>query len=327
MIDQRLMQWDDIQQASDDWRVADGAPGSPFDAWRGKFLPLPDWYDHTIDPLSAEYVHQQDRIWRAMVGEADEYDPRVHEMTNDHCVDVEVRPGLYNASPEAAGHHLIALGHLVQQSGLQPGGRVLEYGAGFGQIALTFARMGYEVHTVDIDPAFCEAMRQQASFFRSNLTAHLGEFGDNPGGGVFDLIVFYECFHHARNWLSLIPRLKNILAPGGKILMAGEPIAPASEETALWCPYPWGIRLDSEVAAITRFRKWYELGFRQDFLKQIFEKYGFFVKERQCNISSYANLFEIAIAPACRTESTAQVAVPEKSSGTLPWYRTWLRRR
>ena len=326
MTDQRFMQWDDIQQACDDWRVADGAPGSPFDAWRGKFLPLPDWYDSTIDPFSAAYVAQQDRIWRAMVGEVETYNPLVHEITNDHCIDVLVRPGLYNAAPEAAGNHLIALGHLVQQSGLRPGGRVLEYGAGFGQIALTFARMGYEVHTVDIDPALCEAMREQAQFFRSNLTAHLGEFGDNPGGR-FNLIVFYECFHHARNWVSLIARFHELLAPGGKILMAGEPIAPSNEETRLWCPYPWGIRPDSEVAAITRFRKWYELGFRQEFLIQAFEAQGFSMVSKPCSISSYAHVFEITLAPLRPAEPLPRVAAQPEKSRTLPWYRSWFKPR
>lgn len=294
MNDTSYMCWEDIAQASQDWQIAGGAIGSPFDKWRGKYLPLPTWYDETLDPEGAAYLAQQDRIWREMVGEQGDYQPSQHEITQDSHVDPIVKPGFYSTTPVAAGDHLVALGHILRHSGLRSGARVLEYGAGFGQIALTFARMGCEVHTVDIDPTFCDGVSRQAAFFGVDLTAHRQEFGFNPGG-QFDLIVFYECFHHAREWIGLIPKLRAMLSANGKVLMAGEPVWPEGLGQSPWCPYPWGIRLDAEVAAITRFRKWYELGFRQDFLHQEFEKEGFSYTFRPGHISSYADIHEFAL--------------------------------
>jgi SAM-dependent methyltransferase len=285
-----FMRWEDIQQASDAWLVASGAPGSPYDAFRGKFLPLPAWYEEGLDPFSDAYVAQQDRLWRDMVGEEGAYDPFVHEITADSHIDPVIRPGLYSSNTEVAGNHLIALGHIVQRSQVAAGSRVIEYGAGFGQIALTFARLGCEVHTVDIDQVFCDSVRKQADFFGVNLTPHLAEFGFNPGG-KFDLIVFYECFHHARNFSTLIPQLFDMLSSGGRVIMAGEPVC-REAEGAPWIPFPWGLRLEAEVAAITRIRKWYELGFRQDFLRQIFEDHGFVYHDVPGHITRYADIHE-----------------------------------
>lgn len=288
------MKWADIDQCSADWREADGAPGSSFDRWRGKFLPLPEWFDDHLDPFSEAYVAQMDRVWGSMVDEQRPYDPAVHEISCETQVDPVYRPGLYCAPANAAGDHLIAMGQIVKHSGIVPGSRVLEFGAGFAQNAVTFARMGCEVHTVDIDETFCTAVRKQAEHLRLNLTPHLETFGFNPGG-KFDVVLFYECFHHARNWQWLIGQLKSILAPGGRVMMAGEPVS-VHDADPLWCPYPWGVRLEAETAAITRFRKWYELGFRHDFLQQAFERQGFSYRFHPGHISSYADLhvFELA---------------------------------
>ena len=285
-----FMRWEDIQRASDAWRIAEGANGSAYDEFRNKFLPLPDWFVSDLDPFSDEYVAQQDRLWRDMVGEEGVYDPFVHELVADTHIDPVIRPGLYNSSTEVAGNHLIALGHIVQRSKASAGSRVLEYGAGFGQIAVTFARLRCEVHTVDIDEVFCESVRKQADFFGLDLTPHRNEFGFNPGG-TFDLIIFYECFHHARNFAAVIPQLFSMLNKGGRVILAGEPVCRAPEGEP-WIPFPWGLRLDAEVAAITRFRKWYELGFRQDFLVAAFDRHGFDYQYHPCHLTRYGDIHE-----------------------------------
>lgn len=88
--------------------------------------------------------------------------------------------------------------------------------------------------------------------------------------------------------------MKPMLARGGKIMMAGEPIHSSALE--FWskgsCPYPWGIRLEAEVAAIVRFRKWYELGFQREFLISLFAEHGFSYHFRPGQISSYADVHE-----------------------------------
>lgn len=294
------MDWNDIDRASEAFRVGDGAPGTPFDEFRGKYLALPDWFDQSVDPLSEAYLSQQDRLWHMMAGDDAGYDPVRDEVTGpvDNWVNSVVRPGLYSAPTSIAGDHLIAMGHIVKHSNINSGDRVLEYGAGFGQIALTFARRGAEVHTVDIDEKFCSTVRTQAEFFKVPLNAHPGQFGENPAGGQYKLICFYESFHHARRFIKLIESLRELLVPEGRIIMAGEPIVSRDDPGfAKTCPYPWGIRLESEVAAIVRFRRWYELGFQEEFLLPLFVNRGFLCTKRPGVISPYANVYEFFLRP------------------------------
>jgi SAM-dependent methyltransferase len=288
--------WADIDRASAAWRIAGGAMNTPFDEFRGKFLPLPEWFDSSLAPLSPEYLAQQDRLWQMMIGEDVSYAPERDELTGADDAIALTRPGLYSGAIESAGDHLIALGHIIQKCGLKRGDRVLEYGAGYGQIALALARLGMTVHTVDIDPGFCSAVQKQADWFKVSLTAHQGKFGDNPSGQQYAVILFYEAFHHARDFPILIERCKNMLLPGGKIMMAGEPIQPRTEEIfAKACPYPWGIRLEAEVAAIVRFRRWYELGFQEEFLFDIFDEMGFTPKKHPNQISPYATIYTFTL--------------------------------
>lgn len=293
---QEYVPWEDLGRISDAWRVADGAPGSPFDPYRGKFLPLPGWYDQSLAPLSPEYLAQQDRLWQLMIGAEASYQPDRDEQTGVDESQVLVRPGFYRAPLDQAGDHLIAMGHILRVCGLKPGDRVLEYGAGYGQIALALARLGVIVDTIDIDPGFCSAVNKQAEWFGVGLTAYRGEFGDNPTGQRYAMILFYEAFHHARNFQEVIARARDILEPGGKIVMAGEPVQPNSDPVfAKLCPYPWGMRLDIENAAIVRFRRWYELGFREEFLFDVFESQGFIPRKFAGHISHCATVYSFTM--------------------------------
>jgi SAM-dependent methyltransferase len=273
-------------------------PGaSAWDDFRGRYLSLPEWFPHGLDPLSLRYAQQQDRLWSLISGRVEAYRPELHEDTPEvEHLDGLVQPGLYLQDTVTAGHHLIALGHLVMLSGIRPGGRVLEYGAGFGQIALAFARLGAVVDTVDINPHFCDKVSTQARLFKVPLTAHQGEFGFNPNPGVtYDLIVFYESFHHARDFLILITRVHGLLADGGRLLLAGEPVV---QLDSLAVPYPWGIRLDMESAAVVRIRGWYEIGFQEDFLLRSFVQQGFITRKHPGQISEYATVYEFRKRPA-----------------------------
>lgn len=270
--------------------------GGPWDEFRGRFLGLPSWFNSKLDPLSEEYRLQQLKLWQAVSGISTSYRAKDNELTGgiDHFDSIR-RPGFYAGATETAGDHLIALGHIVKRSGLSAGDWVLEYGAGFGQIALTFARLGISVDTVDVDPAYCAAITKQSRFFNVNLTAFQGEFGLNPREGhKYNLILFYEAFHHCLDFLDIIGKLRNYLKPEGKIMLAGEPIVGAAEPAV---PYPWGIRLDAEAVAVVRARGWLELGFRESFLAGQFICQGFVWRPYPGIISHYATLHEFRQRP------------------------------
>lgn len=236
---------------------------------------LPDGFDPGIDPDTPEYRHQQLALWSAIT-QRPSYDPAMDEDTPEiGDLDAIRRPAFYSTGDaDVAGEHIVALGHILKLSGLKAGARALEYGAGFGQIALAFARLGLKVDTVDINPAFSAAVSKLAAHYGVDLTSHVESFGFNPAGepGAYDLIYFYESFHHCLDFKAVIPRLAEMLRPGGKIIMAGEPILDYDHPLM---PYPWGLRLDGECVTIMRRRGWMELGFREPFLLSTFRSFGF----------------------------------------------------
>ncbi len=56
------------------------------------------------------------------------------------------------------------------------------------------------------------------------------------------------------------------MRPGGKVLWAGEPIAPMG--------YPWGLRLDGYSLWSTRTHGWLELGFDETYFAEILARTG-----------------------------------------------------
>ena len=240
----------------------------------GHCLALPDWLDPSLDPSSPAFRDQQMRFWSEITRRA-EYNPLVDEDTPEIAqLDAVRRPAFYaTGDSREAGRHLIAMGHLLLRSDIHAGDRAIEYGAGFGQNALALARLGVKVDTVDVAPGFCNAVRAVAERYAVDLTAHQQPFGFNPAGvpGAYDLILFYESFHHCLEFETIIPQLRDMLSPRGKILMAGEPIVRGSPSIL---PYPWGIRLDWENVAIMRQRGWMELGFQENFIVRQFANAG-----------------------------------------------------
>ena len=255
---------------------------------------LPDWFNPRLDPFSAEYADQQRRLWRLIAGVDREYEPDADEKEAPLGEFDAVRfPGFYlRRDAEAvasASDHVIASGMILKHSGLKPGGWALEYGAGFGQTALALARLGVNVDTVDISEAFCRFVQQQADHFQVPLRAHHGRFGMNPRPGQrYDLVFFYESFHHCLDWQSLLQALPGLLAPGGRVVLCGEPMA---EREYAAVPYPWGVRLQSDVVATIRRLRWFELGFSEDFLYEIFSRAGFTITRHACGPSLWGRTY------------------------------------
>lgn len=269
-------QLDDIDTVTDAFFKGFGKD----EAWRDfarAALALPSWYEEGLDPFSAAYAEQQHRLWQAIAGAGRDYDADLDEVAVETTPDVVRMPGYYKyrhpGAVAQAGEHIRAAGNILVHSNVQPGQWALEYGAGYGLIALDFARLGVNVDTVDISPVFCNFVRAQAEFFRVPLTPFPGRFGDGPRPGrKYDLIYFFESLHHCTNLTHLLGRLKALLAPDGRVIIAGEPITPA-EKPAI--PYPWGMRLDSETVAVVRRRRWFELGFTEAYLVELFTRHGF----------------------------------------------------
>lgn len=250
---------------------------TPWDNFRTSHLILPDWFQRGLDPLTAEYAAQQKRLWSLITGIDRAYNPEIDEQEAPLGeVDTIRRPGYYIRrdadSVTDASEHVIAAGMILKHCGLRPGDSALEYGAGFGLIALTLARLGIVVDTVDISKAFCGYVEQQAEFFQVPLTPFQGKFGWNPRPGhQYKLIFFFQAFHHCADFLNVVRHLRQHLACNGRILLVSEPIMRAEDA---YIPYPWGLKLDAASVAQMRRYHWFEMGFTEEFLIREFANAG-----------------------------------------------------
>ncbi len=285
---------DDIALLAETYAQLGHTPNSVWNQLRNKHFILPNWFKTDMDPMSDEYFAQQIRLWQLIAGVDREYVAELDEAeVAIPNVDAIRLPGFYiwrsDAAVVSASDHVLATGMLMKHSGLKPGMWALEYGAGFAHTALAFARMGVNVDTVDISSTFCGYVKEQADFFGVNLTPFKALFGENPRGDQkYDLIWFYESFHHCVDFRNVIQKLKNHLTPTGRILLAGEPVA-KRENAAV--PYPWGLRLESEVVAVIRNRRWFELGFSEDFLTTLFVNNGYTAEYFDCPMSIFGQVY------------------------------------
>lgn len=263
---------------------------SSWDKIKHTCIKLPNWYDHSLHADSDEYKQQQYKLWKQVVDVTREYNAELDEQVLNcpHTDVIRFPAGFINRDENAVnfqGDHFIATGMFMKYSGIKPGQNVLEYGPGFGGIALQMARLGVNVDTVDISDYFVDTIKEQSDFYKVPLTSFKGEFGFNPRGDMkYDLIFFYESFHHCLEFKKVIKLLKEYLAYDGKIMMAGEPIV---ETTNSSIPSAWGIRMDTENIAIMRYRHWFELGFTEDYLISNFVNAGFIAQKMRCDVSTY----------------------------------------
>jgi 2-polyprenyl-3-methyl-5-hydroxy-6-metoxy-1,4-benzoquinol methylase len=211
---------EDVESLRATFYASGSGAGPEWEPFRHAHLMLPAWFRHGLDPWSPAYREQQTRLWSLIAGVAEPYDPHHHEKEAPWGdVDAVRQPGFYlrrdPAAVAAASDHWLATGMLLKHSGLRAGDRALEYGAGFGQTALALGRLGVEVETVDISETFCRFVQAQAQFFQVPLRPHHGEFGWNPvEGRQYQLIWFYESFHHCLAFDTVVPALRSMLAPG-----------------------------------------------------------------------------------------------------------------
>jgi len=219
-----------------------------------------------MDPFGAEYAQRAFALMAELRGK-DSFDARRDERIGHSLSHRHLWTGLSpwdHRSPLFLAEMFECYATMLRQLGAPSGARVLEYGPGTGQFLLFLARIGYRCHAVDIEPEYLRVISRQARTMGLEVRTQRGLFGEGFEGERFDVIVFFEAFHHVRDFMGLLRHLRRRLNPGGRLILCGEPLLPDGMVDGP-VPYPWGPRLDGlSIEAIQR--GWTELGFQTGFL-------------------------------------------------------------
>jgi 2-polyprenyl-3-methyl-5-hydroxy-6-metoxy-1,4-benzoquinol methylase len=270
-LDEEIARLRDLEQRSfSDWLRA-----------RSAFRMAEDLSRLPANPLSPEYRAAQTELYYELAG-VHEYNPwRAEPIPISVPDSVDPHPFPFSTrDAELIGGHFVALGHILRTLwSLRPGGghRILEYGCGTGFTTIMLAASGYEMTAVDINASALRVIDALAERRGLAVTTFNGEFGDAPAGAaLFEFVLFYEAFHHAFDFVSLLEKLHARVTPGGAVLFAGEPVFPDF-------PKPWGVRLDGASVWEIRTKGWLELGFREDFFLDLLGKTGWSTKKVRCS--------------------------------------------
>ncbi|MBM4148506.1 MAG: methyltransferase domain-containing protein [Lentisphaerae bacterium] len=125
--------------------------------------------------------------------------------------------------PSRAALRSAILGAMRRAAPLRPGERVLEYACGTGAIARALAGDVGSVVAMDASEGMvAEAARRAAAEKHANITVMRRDFldGAGPGPGAFDRIVCAMALHHVGDISGLLKRFREMLNPGGLIVLA-----------------------------------------------------------------------------------------------------------
>jgi SAM-dependent methyltransferase len=245
--------------------------GSSEDAARAFLLDLelrvPD--DRPADPFSTEYREWTWDLYRRISGR-----PAYATGNEDAPFDLEHATAhpfpFQTGSATVVGEDLVARGHLLRTIGraqpdLVPPARVVEFGAGWGNLTNDLVATGFVVTAVELGAQFGELMRRRCPA-PEHLTVVVGDMLTFAPDEPYDAAVFFESFHHCSDHLAMLQSLHRIVRPGGAVFFGSEPVTKM--------PYPWGPRLDGMSLWSTRTYGWLELGFDAAYFSSALDRTG-----------------------------------------------------
>jgi SAM-dependent methyltransferase len=254
-----------LTEVKEAWAVSDDRMREVFSGFR-MIAPT----DLPADPYGSEYREKQFELYRVISGR-DSYE--IDNEESNFPVDPNRPFPYYTESPETVGHHLMAVGVIIQTMALAPGSTILELGSGWGNTTIALARMGYGVTAVDIDPNFVGLIKARAEKLSLEVDSRRGGYLEiDDLERQFDAVLFFESFHHCSDHMLLLDKLATVLVPGGRVFFAAEPITDSF-------PVPWGVRLDGESLWAIRDNGWLELGFQETYFIRTLQRMGWVTKK------------------------------------------------
>lgn len=247
---------------------ARGGPGHPdCEAWWRKIEVRPDIrVDQSLDPFSEAYVAEQLALYGDLSGRS--FDQQVNERTTFDVDRHVAAPNPYDhGSPGGLAQHVERLSRAIRLAAPPRPGRMLDMGCGWGLSSEIAAYSGLDVTAVDVSAEFIDLVSRRAAHSGLPIRTVRSEFDAFETDEQFDLVLFYECFHHALRPWSLARRIAHFLRTGGKLVLAFEPI------NDIWWRH-WGLRLDPLSVYCIRKHGWLESGWSMPFLQRLLRRAG-----------------------------------------------------
>jgi SAM-dependent methyltransferase len=248
--------------------------------WRDLRLPR--------DDRSAEYARKQADLYRCLSGK-DLHDP--NQLDNEfnaepdrHC------PGSQGEGSSAMdGRQSMMAGQIIGAMKLPPGSRILELGAGCGDVTEELAHAGYRVTAVEINPTYAERIRSRMEQSGGDVKISNQDMLDfvRHSSDEYDAALFVASLHHCMKHVELLDHLSERIAPGGILCFADEPVFSAENP---FLPYSWGIRLDGQSLYFMRRYGWLELGFQSSYFRRVLSQLGWKMEWRAVRAEGCADV-------------------------------------
>jgi len=232
--------------------------------WRDLRLPK--------DDRSVEYARTQADLYQHLSGK-DPHDLNQCNSEFEAGRDRHCSGSQDETSSAMAGRHSIMAGQIIRAMNLPPASRILELGAGCGDVTQQLAHAGYRVTAVEINRSYAERIRsrmQQSGRDVRIINQDMLDFVRNSSG-EYDAALFVASFHHCLKHVELLRYLSERITPEGILCFADEPVFLAENP---FLPYSWGIRLDGQSLYFTRRYGWLELGFQSSYLRRVLSQLG-----------------------------------------------------
>lgn len=253
------------------------------------------------DPFGPEYRDVQMEFYRHLAGKP--YLPENEVTLLDAEYGARIPFPFRSGNAELAGEHMIALGFLLRNIKVPPGGRIIEFGAGWGNTSIALAQLGYRVTVVDIEKRFCDVIALRAEKLGLDIEVIHGDFFHAESiAEPYDAALFYECFHHCSDHVRMLKALKTAVKPEGRVYFGAEPIVDDF-------PIPWGVRTDGESLWAIRTNGWLELGFRTDYFVEILRRSGWSAKKHTIAERGWMSVWE-----ATRSDVVMRLSFPATDS-------------
>ena len=236
------------------------------------------------DPFSDDYRIKQLELYEKISGKNSSF---YKEVAQESHSQEQLLNDTYPYSTKdlnIVGEEYSSFGYwLKAMTSITPQKRVVEFGAGCGNLSLALARSGMNVTALDISQRYIDTIRAKAKKDNLNLECVVSDMVDFSPSDYIDVAIFCESFHHSDHHIKLMKTLDKVLHPRkGVIYFLGEPVT--------YFNSPWGVRLDAESIWAARQNGWLELGFDIRYFKSLLKEFSWdysFTRSKKVNHNAF----------------------------------------